>query len=168
MRKICVVVADGGRARFFTLEREDGGAGQNGPARLREHEDFINPEFKIAGRELFRDVEGGRNRAPSGGSYRTDDHRERHRVEIERRFARLLADRVSSLLERENGWKLVLAAEPSFLGLLRPALRETLPEDVRVVELAENLSRFPAGRIQSELVAHGALPNLAAPSPPVF
>ena len=44
----CIVVADGSRARLFTL---DAGAPDTPGPDLVEHEDLANPEHKLAGRD---------------------------------------------------------------------------------------------------------------------
>src|SRR5688572_2651286 len=79
-RKTCVVVADGGRARFFT---QTGEVNLNGSMRLLELEDLANPGGLLHGHELFSSPRGGRNRGPSGASFDTDDHRQGHMLEIE-------------------------------------------------------------------------------------
>ena len=51
MSEYCVVVADGTRARFFTLEAAQFPEMESGP-NLIEKKDLINPETETAGREL--------------------------------------------------------------------------------------------------------------------
>jgi protein required for attachment to host cells len=155
-RKTCVVVADGGRARFFT---QTGEVNLNGSMRLREVEDMTNPEGLLRGSQLFSSTSGGRNRAPNGGYYGTDDHRAGHLLELERRFARSVADAIKNFIRREAPHKLVLAAAPTLLGLLRRHLPAVIPAKVRVIELAEDLSRHTPSNIQAVLVRRGALSN---------
>lgn len=156
--KTCVLVADRARARFFVLgapsEHRPGDA-----ARLLELETLVDPEGELTGNQLFSDSHSGTNHAGSGASYEYDDHREGHRREIERRFAKRVALAAADFARNEHAQRLVLAAEPQMLGMLRPLLPTASMRGVTLVELARDLSWHSPERIQSALSQHGALTN---------
>jgi protein required for attachment to host cells len=154
--RTCILVADRARARFFVLEAPPEHR-PGDPARLRELESLVDPEGELTGKELFTDSHSGTNHAGSGASYEYDDHRERHRREIERRFAKRVALATAEFARNHGAQKLVLAAEPQMLGMLRPVLPSALPNGVTLVELARDLSWHTPERIQSALAQHGAL-----------
>jgi protein required for attachment to host cells len=150
----CIVVADGARARFFMLETVEHRPERQ---RLREVDALTNPEGEETGRELFSNTRSGTNRAPGGEAHEYDDHRERHRQELERRFARHLAESIRDFASSRVAAKVVIAAEPHLLGALRGPLAKTFPSATPLVELAEDLSWHTPERILSVLVRHGAL-----------
>lgn len=159
----CIVVADGSRARFFTLEQPEIPELEGGPD-LAEHRDLVNPEKEQRKRELFSNLKSGRNQAPAGGpGHGYDDHRGRHTDEIERRFARRLSAEIAGFARDRRVGQLVLVADPRMLGFLRNELRSGLPSSVRVAELTRDLSSLTAPRIHARLADAGLLPARAAP-----
>jgi protein required for attachment to host cells len=126
-------------------------------ARLVEVETLVDPEGELTGKESFSDTHSGTNHAGSGASYEYDDHRERHRREVERRFAKRVALATADFARNHGAQKLVLAAEPHMLGMLRPVLPTALPKGLTLVELARDLSWHTPEHIQSALSQHGAL-----------
>lgn len=154
--RTCILVADRARARFFVL----GTPPEHRPAdaaRLLELETLVDPEGELTGKDLFSDSHSGTNHAGSGASYEYDDHRERHRREVERRFAKRVALAAADFARNHGAEKLVLAAEPQMLGMLRPILPTALPKGVTLFELARDLSWHTPEHIQSTLSQHGAL-----------
>jgi len=155
MSDYCVVVADGARARLFTLQ--EGGIGEGGPT-LVEEASLTNAEAEVAGKELFSDEKPGRNVAPGGGgAHGYDDHRDRHLDESERRFARDIADAAADALRREKTARLVLAASPRMIGHLREALTATAV-DMKVNEVHKDLTKLSVHEVQEHLAAAGVLP----------
>lgn len=156
-----IIVADGARARFLTLQPADELAPERGP-RLIEHLDLTNPEGDLPERELFSDRGGRKHGARS--AHGSDDHRAEHRAEYERRFVRRLLDEAERLVREHGLNQLVLAAEPSMLGLLRPELeRQPLP-GVGIIELSDNLVRHSLADLTEILTRHGIMPKSRAPS----
>jgi protein required for attachment to host cells len=155
MSDYCVVVADGARARLFSVQ--EGGIGEGGPT-LVEHAGLSNAEAEVAGKDLFSDEKSGRNDAPGGGgAHGYDDHRDRHRDENERRFARDIAAAAADALRREAAARLVLAADPRMMGHLREALSATAV-DMKVSEVQKDLTKFSVHEVQEHLAAAGVLP----------
>lgn len=166
MVRTCIIVADGARARFITLEipiepSTDGGA------RLVEHDDLVNPEAEAPERGLFSD-RMGRGHAARSGVHAVDDHREQHQQEVERRFVRRLLERAERFIGEQGARRLVLVSESRLLGALRTELVDHRLRGVEVLELAENLTRRALGEIQAKLAARGALPAARAPDLGVF
>jgi protein required for attachment to host cells len=166
MTRTCIIVADGARARFITLEIPlepslDGGA------HLVEHDDLVNPEAEAPDRGLFRDRSGRGHSARSGPAHALDDHREQHLLEVEKRFVRRLLERAERFVAEHGALELVLAMDPHLLGVLRAQLD---PGRLRVGrrEIAENLSRQSLVEIQARLAARGALPAARPPEHGVF
>lgn len=154
-----VVVVDRGRARFITAEDPDNRMFEGGP-RLIEREDLINPEGTMTGTELFANSRSGRGHASGGRrSHDFDDHRARHLDEIERRFARRVAEATRRFVGRYPARSVVVAADPRMLGVLRGEL-----QGLATTELAEDLSWHVLPRIRQALVRHGVLPGQSAPA----
>lgn len=155
MSDYCVVVADGARARLFTLQ--EGGVDEAGPT-LVEVSGLANPEAEAAGKEIFSDEKSGRNAAPGGGgAHGYDDHRDAHIEETERRFAKDVAEAAAEALRRGRAGCLVVVANPRMMGHLREALTAT-SLDMRVKEVKKDLSKLPVHEVQEHLAAEGVLP----------
>lgn len=146
----CVLVADGARARLFTIDAAD----DSGRKEITEHRDFANPAAELTGKQLFANLKSGRHRAPAGGpAYGYDDHRDQHRDEIVRRFARYIADETAEFIERSESSKLIVLAPPRMLGILRAYLGA----DVQTVEIADGLGWRSSKQVREALERHGIL-----------
>jgi protein required for attachment to host cells len=134
MFKTCVVVADRARARLFVTAA---GAERQGTV----------PSIDLVELEALTDNEG------QVGTY---EHRERHKEEQERRFAKRIAGAVRELMAREEAPRLVLAIEPHMLGLLRAQLNGSLGS-TELIELAKDFSWHTPEHILDALKRHGAV-----------
>ncbi len=163
MRNYLVMVADGARARFFKLLPAQLPQMESGP-NLVELEDLVNPEINAKGRDLWSNLKSGRGKAPGEGSaHGYDDHREHHRDEIERRFARRVVTETGNRLNREKTDVLIVAAESRMLGMLRDAIRGKLPADLRITELDTDLSKLTPLELHAHLAQEGILPPRRSP-----
>ncbi len=163
MRNYLVVTADGARARFFELIPAEFPELESGP-NLVELEDLVNPEMDEKGRELWSELKSGRGKAPGEGSaHGYDDHRERHRDEIERRFARLAGGEIINRLNLQKTDVLIVTAESRMLGMLRDALGKKLPTETRLTERAEDFSKLDARELHAHLAKEGLLPPRKPP-----
>ncbi len=159
----CIVVADGSRARFFTLEQPGIPELEGGPD-LTEQRDLVNPEKEQRSRDIFSNLKSGRHQGPAGGpGHDYDDHRGRHVDEIERRFARRLSAEISDFARERRVEQLVLVADPRMLGFLRNALGSRLQSGMQIAELTRDLSSLTAPRIHARLADAGLVPARAAP-----
>lgn len=161
--KTCVVVADRSRARLLTTVVSPERHGSSSGKELKELEALTDPEGELTGKQLFSNTRSGTNRSPHGAQFEYDDHRERHRDEQERRFAKRVAQALASWLAREKPTKLVLAVEPRMLGLLRHALDGELDASLQLTEVATDLSKHSVRHIEETLLRCGALDGLDGP-----
>jgi len=163
MSDYCVIVADGARARFFSLDTVEVPELESGP-NLVEANDLINPEAETEGRALWSDIKTGRNRSSGGGgAHGYDDHRSQHEAEYLARFARVVAEQAAGLAGRDNIKYLVLVADKAMLGFLREALRAAGPKQAEIRELPKNLSKHATLDIHEHLGEAGLLPKRRRP-----
>lgn len=154
-----LLVADGSRARFFAVDP----ISSRGVLRFEERADLVEPERGLTGRQTFSEAKSGRKQSPGGGpAHAMDDHRTRHRLEVEDRFAKRIATEAAAVAKREGRDYLVVVAEPHLLGLLRPRLDAALPASVRRAEVDEDLSWHALSHIRRVLERRGVL----EPPPP--
>ncbi len=158
MSEYCVVVCNGTRARFFTLEPVAFPELESGP-NLVERKDLVNPEIDVPGKETWTDLKSGRNVAPGAGlAHGYDDHRDDHEDEFMRRFANTVAKEAAALVQAQKGKCLVMAASNRMLGFLRNALRLPPTPPVEVRKLAKDLSKLSPLDIHAHLSEAGLLP----------
>lgn len=157
MDNICVVVADGRRARFF-LVQESGAP--RAPFRLAACGALGNMSLRERGRSVTGRVrtETNTNRE-AGPMHPMGAQRERHRVELERRFAVRIAGKASAIVRNWLTGSVVLVADPGMLGFLREAVRRALTPQIRVKELAKNYARLTASRLLDHLAGDGIIPG---------
>lgn len=167
MSKIGIIVADGARARFITFQPADELTPERG-TNLIEQSDLINPEGELPARDLFSDRQGRTHGSPTGSAHGPDDHREAHQLEITRRFVRRVLDQARLFIAEHSPARLVLAAEPRLLGVLRSELEHHALLGAEVTTIAEDLSRRSLGDIAGILALHGLLPPTSPPRAGVY
>jgi protein required for attachment to host cells len=156
--KAYLVALDTARARLFYWA----GAGDpslDGPPRLTELEDLTHPEARLHDREVFSNEIGNNRTTGPGPAHAFDDHREAHRSEGVRRFAREVGRRLSDLVSRDAPSRVILISETQMLHDLRQEVEAALPRGISVTELAENLSKLGAAELQLVLAKKGLLPG---------
>lgn len=164
MSDYCIVVADGARARLFTLEPVDSPETEGGP-NLLEREDLLNPEQKVHTGQLWSDVKTGRNRAPGGGqAHGYDDHRTQHVDEYKRRFARSVAQQTAQLVQTNSARNVILVAQKRMLGLLRAEFDALVRNDVTVRTIAKDLSKLTPQEVHRYLAKEQLVPPRKNPS----
>lgn len=145
----CVVVADGARARLFSVELSDTKAER----KLVERDSLANDEYR------YGDPNEGISNRDAGPVHPHGAQRDRHRREIERRFAAELAHRAA---EFTSGWPagaVILIADPRMLGLLREAVRGALKPGLELKELAKDYATLTTRELEQRLIVSGALPD---------
>jgi protein required for attachment to host cells len=167
MPSIGIIVADGARARFITFQPRDELTPERG-TNLIEHFDLINPEGDLPARELFSDRPGRTHGSPNGSAHGPDDHREQHQLELTRRFARRILDQARRFLAEQSPKRLMLAAEPQLLGVIRAELENNALRGAEITTIAEDLSRRSLGDIGEILAQHGLLPPASPPRAGVY
>lgn len=130
---ICVVVADGSRARLLLAE--------HGDSALIECSDLVHPESRLRQQQLVSDSPGSGNDSGGYGSHSMGHENTAHRKQ-EADFARELSSEIDRLCDENRPHRLYLVAPPRFLGELRGCL-------------SKQSSALLAGEIDKNLVKHG-------------
>lgn len=169
MTKTGIIVADGARARFITFELPDD-QDLDGGARCTEHAKLDNPDGHAPPRELFSDRPSRKPSGLTGSGHRSDDHRERHELENERRFVDRLIEEAERFVQQQGVGRLILAAEPQLLGMLRSQMNSAAKQWSRLelIELRQDLSGLSLQNIRERLTREGHLPVTAPPRGSVF
>ncbi|WP_290653410.1 host attachment protein [Aquisalimonas sp.] len=158
MSHYCVVVAEGSRARFFTVEPPELPELQSGPD-LIERKTMNNPDHQSHGEDLLADVRSGRNRPANGPGHGYDDHRDQYDAECERRFAREIAQELDTMTRRNGTRRVVLCAEKRMLGFLRPTLQHAIPKGVDLHEVPKDLAKLSPRKLHERLASDGHIPR---------
>jgi protein required for attachment to host cells len=85
--------------------------------------------------------------------------RERHRLELHRRFAAEIAASAAKLTSTWPRGAVVLIAEPGLLGLARELMRGAVDPRVDLKELARDYAHLTRGELYEQLIAGGVLPE---------
>lgn len=156
MDNTCVVVAGSGRARIFLLEES---TAPRAPIRLIERGTLANASLRIRGRSVTGRprTETNTNRE-AGPMHPIGAQRERHRIELERRFSVEIACKAAVLAKKWSTGSVVLVADPRMLGFLRAAARGALKPGISVKELAKDYSHLTASKLRDHLALSGVFP----------
>lgn len=167
--KIGIVAVDGARARFITAEVVDDVDFEGNP-RLLEHDNVVNPLGVLPARDVYSDRPSRKpsGAGPAGAGPASDDHRERHQAEDERRFARVVVDSALRFAREQGVSRVVLAAGPRSLGVLRQSFEGSGAGDVERVELPLDLSAKSLPQIRDVLVSRELLPAPELPRGGVY
>lgn len=157
MTGFCVIAADSARARFFLAENSDA---PRAPLKLVERDTLENPDLRTLGRSVTGRprTETNTNRE-AGPVHPIGAQRERHRVELERRYALRIAGLAGNIT---HGWKdgtVLLVADAKLLGLVREPLRKVLQRKIDLKELARNHAHLTPAELRDELVASKIMPG---------
>ncbi len=152
MMKTAIVTADATRARLYTF------AELAHPTRaMQERVTLVDPQRRRRPSELFCDSRPGLDRAPSGRGFAVDDGRDAARQRMDRDFAADIAEACHQLVRREGCDRLILAASPRMLGLLRD-LGGFAAMGVELTEIDRNLAHFSRARLHDYLAGRELLP----------
>lgn len=161
MNQYCVVVANGSKARFFTLEDPEKPEIESGP-NLVKQKDLTNPENRKEADGLWTESKSGGNRGPGGRSHGYDDHRAKHEDDIERRFANSIADECKRFSYNNNS-NVILVSQKRMLGHLRTAVGSRL-SGIKTQELAKDLCKLSPQEIHQHLAKENIIPERRSPS----
>ncbi len=156
MTDYCIVVANGARARIYALEHPAQPEFESGPD-LVEVQTLASPEHAARDRAVYTDQITGRNRRPTTGGHDYDEHRDAHDDEVEKRFARDIAEAMRVQGTRHN----VLCADSRMLGFMREALAAAGGPDV--AEVAHDYTSLSARDLQARLAEARLVPARRAP-----
>ncbi|MBW4615988.1 MAG: host attachment protein [Desmonostoc vinosum HA7617-LM4] len=157
MSLFLVAVIDGAKARFFTLEPQEFPEYESGP-NLIEHQALSNSVKELPGQELWASTKTGRNRGAGDQAHSYDDHREKHMIEFERRFAQTIAAHIVNLIQVHHSQQLLMIAEPQILSLMREALIIVLPKNLKFSELTKNLCHLKPHELHEYVASKKLLP----------
>lgn len=130
---------------------------------LTEVADLARPEGRARDRDLHSETRPGRRTdsfAGAGSGHAVSDHRENRRRESSREFADQVAAAASRVWRTLPACDIVVVANPTMLGHLRPAIarRTGGPAPHTVRELARDLSKVAPAALHDALATAGLLP----------
>jgi protein required for attachment to host cells len=149
MNRACIAIVDSTRARIYAYARtEDPADPRSGPGALQELTDLVNPGRR--GHDLFSTTKPGVKRdAPGSGT--TDDHRDAHAEELERRFARQVVAEIDRIVRERGFERALLVAAPAMLGELRGVAGALRRPELVVEYLARDLVQLTSPQIHDHL-----------------
>jgi len=158
MNQYCVVVANGNKALFFTLEEPDIPEVESGP-NLIKHKDLncLEPQSNMN----WNASKSGGNRGHGGQSHGYDDHRTQHDDDVERRFANSIADECKRITHNKRS-NVVLVSQKRMLGHLRIAIDSRL-HGVNTHELAKDLINLKPQDLHQHLAREKLIPERRNP-----
>lgn len=150
-----IAVVDGARARFFVVGTRSTPSGEE-KNKLDEVETLINPAHRTKDSDLFSENRPGLRKAYAGGpGHGVDDKRDAHTDEFDRKFAKLVLERMAALIRDRGVASAILAAGPRMLGHLRDN-RGMLPR-VDIGELPKHLTELSPHELCLRLEADGLI-----------
>ena len=157
MNRTCIVVADAGLARFYDIEEVES---PRLKMKLVERAVLTNEtDLKVLGQSVTGKVRTETNTdRGSGPVHPMGAQRERHRVELERRFGQEIARQAG---EMTKGWAegtVVFVAEPRFLGITRESMRQTLAQRIELKEIARDYAHLTPTDLYDHLARNGIVP----------
>ena len=157
MSRMCIVVADAGVARFFDVE-----AGESPRVKVRLIERAVltnDTDLRSRGESVTGKVRTETNSdRGSGPVHPVVAQRQRHRVELERRFGVEIARQAGELTKDWKEGTVVFVAEPRFLGLARELMRKALHRRIELKELAKDYAHLTAAELHDHLAVNRFLP----------
>jgi len=142
----CVVVADSARARLFLADTAGGGK-----RRLTEQADLTNADYRARGTEAPQMKTERNTNREAGPMHPQFEKRAQHRLELEHRFAREIAHRAVALVQGWRSGTVMLVAPPHMLGQLREVMRNALPRQLTLKELACEYMGLTADELANQL-----------------
>lgn len=147
MKLTWILVADNTRARIFTADTPS--------SPLEEIEDYSHSEGRLHDREITTDLPGKIKSVGAGGhTFEQPTDPKKHEAE---NFAHSLVKHLEEAHNANKFEQLLIISEPSFLGMLRNQLPETIKKLVSF-ELDKNLAAHSIDDIRKHLPEY--LPNI--------
>jgi protein required for attachment to host cells len=143
MEQLIIAAVDGSRARYFSRGTRVTPQGEE-KNQLTEVETLVNPANRMKDGDKYSDNRPGLQSASGGGgpAHGVDDRRDSHNDEVERKFAKLVLQKMSELINKHEASSGIIAAGPKMLGHLRDN-RDLLPR-VNIGELPKHLTELSA------------------------
>lgn len=140
MTEYWIVVADSSKARIFSREKKY--------SSLEELESLTHPESRLRRQDLVTDRPGQKQKASETGEYEAGENNDPKEDEAEA-FAGEIGEQLNKARAQGRFERLVLLAEPEFLGLLRKRLDDATAGTVAGT-VSINLTRESVEKITSE------------------
>jgi protein required for attachment to host cells len=158
--RIGILTADTARARVYVLETTHG---DRAPTRapLVQVAELSSPERRARDRDVYTDTRPGLYRASGSEPVHTfGDHREDHRRSDAKHFAEAILAEATAIWKAFHATRVVVAASPVMLGILRPLLaRDRKPDRYTVDELARDLTHLTPPHLHDMLATAGLVPE---------
>lgn len=139
MNNTWILVADSGRARIFEMKSD---------TTMTEIEDFANALGRFQNRELKTDNEGRFfGKSAQGNTSEPDVSPEKHEATL---FAKAISEFLTDSCSPQRYAKLIVFAEPQFLGLLRDKMDDQVRKLV-VADLPKDLSKASVEDIRQQV-----------------
>ena len=150
MGKFVVALINGTQGRFFTLDSLATSEYESSP-NLIEHESLLDPTKELHGQDLWANTKTGKNRGSNGKAHSYDDHRQKHELEFEKRFAQKVSRGILELIQRHQAKHLIVVAEPQILGILRETMVDNQFKNININEVAKDISHLHLNQIHDYL-----------------
>ena len=157
MSRTCIVVADAGLARFYEVEEVESPWLK---MKLVERAMLTNDvDLKSRGESVTGKVRTETNAdRGSGPVHPMGEQRERHRVELYRRFGQEIARRAGEMTKGWTEGTVVFVAEPRFLGITRESMRKNLAQRIELKEIARDYAHLTPTDLYDHLARNGIVP----------
>jgi protein required for attachment to host cells len=151
------VVADAGLARFYDVEAVET---PRLTMKLVERAALTNDvDLKSRGKSVTGKVRTETNTdRGSGPVHPIVAQRERHRVELDRRFGLEVARQAREITKGWTEGVVVFIAEPRFLGLMRESMRQALAQRIELKEIARDYAHLAPADLYDHLAGNGIVP----------
>lgn len=143
MSSSMIVVANSTSSRIFTME--------SAKSPLREVETLVNPAGRMHEKDMVSDLPG-KNPGVGGNKHAFHEKIEPKQHEMSS-FAKRVAEYLDDARKSKKLGKLLLVAEPSFLGELRSKLSDELLDKI-IFESDKNITTHSIDDIRSHLPKH--------------
>ncbi|MBL9017658.1 MAG: host attachment protein [Myxococcales bacterium] len=155
MQRTCIAVVDAAHARLFLFDRSAEATGLH--EELVETTDLVNPARRLTQGEQLTESRPGSGRVGTRG-FAYDDHRGARTDELDRAFAKSIAQELQRLTVSPQVQRLILCASPRMLGELRQAARTFERGGLEVAEVARDLVKLTPPELRERLGEYGLLP----------
>lgn len=155
MEQQLIAVVDGSRARYFSVDSRTTPQGEKKPT-LVEVDTLINPANRMNDGELYSESRPGLRSASGGGpAHGVDDRRDAHNDENNRKFAKLVLQKMAEIIREKDIKSAILAAGPKMLGHMRD--NKNLLPYIDIGELPKHLTELSPHELLQRLEASDLL-----------
>ena len=157
MNQYCVIVANGTKTRFFTLEDSEFPEIESSPT-LVETNTVVHPDHDAHHAKSPRAEElnvSAKAQKPGYSKAASQAH--------DRRYVKNIANEASKLNQAQHISALVLVSQKRMLGDLRSAMKNKL-QGVNTLELAKDLSKLSPWELHNYLAKEKLLPERKKPT----